>query len=97
MGDEELAGVTQSWAARFEVGEKVALRVDNQKVGVVIQVIPQGRTAARPVGHRRKHRRRQANAAPSAIPTGMAVCCAIVRSRGQRGGLGAGQGGKSDN
>lgn len=42
MGDEELADLTQSRAAAFEVGEKVALRVDNQKVGVVTQLIPHG-------------------------------------------------------
>jgi len=42
MRDEELAGVTQSRAARFEVGEKVSLRVDNQRAGVVIRVIPHG-------------------------------------------------------
>lgn len=42
MGDEESAGVTRSRPARFEVGEKVALRVDNHKVGVVVRVIPHG-------------------------------------------------------
>jgi ATP-dependent helicase HepA len=42
MGDEDLTDVTPSGAARFEVGEKVALRVDHHKVGVVIRVIPHG-------------------------------------------------------
>ncbi|PXW30396.1 UNVERIFIED_CONTAM: SNF2 domain-containing protein [Williamsia faeni] len=46
MGDEE-AGVAQSRAARFEVGEKVALRVDDHKVGVVIRVIPHGTSQPR--------------------------------------------------
>lgn len=34
--------MSQSLPARFYVGEKVALRVDNHKVGVVIRVIPHG-------------------------------------------------------
>jgi hypothetical protein len=32
--------VSESLPARFEVGQKVALRVDNHKVGVVIKVLP---------------------------------------------------------
>jgi ATP-dependent helicase HepA len=34
--------VSQSLPTRFEIGERVALRVDNEKVGVVIRVIPHG-------------------------------------------------------
>lgn len=42
MADENSTDVTQSPVARFAMGEKVALRVDHHKVGVVIRVIPQG-------------------------------------------------------
>ena len=42
MDEERIPDVSESRVARFEVGEKVALRVDNQKVGVVIGVIPHG-------------------------------------------------------
>ena len=34
--------MSQSLPARFDVGERVALRVDNHKVGVVMRVIPHG-------------------------------------------------------